>query len=398
MTDTVNLHRARRPRRRRPRRASSSAPRPISPGSSSAVRPIIEAVRLEGDVALARFAREFDKAEVDPDAIAATPREFDEAFGAARARRCATRWSSPPATSASSTRTRSPRRCGCTRSGPAPSPATASRPIPSVACYVPRGKGAFPSVAMMTTIPAVVAGVKEIVIVTPPGPGRRHRRRDAGRGAHGRRRQGLQGRRRAGRRRRRLRHRDRPAVRQGRRAGQPLGGRGQAAPGRRHRHRHAGRAERADRPGRRHRRRPARRARSPDRGRARPGQLRLSRHLEPTRRRGGAGGDPGLLGADGRAARRLLRRPCCAARAAASCSPRTIEAAIAFVNDYAPEHSRCCRRSRSPISAASSNAGEILLGEHTPMTLGNFVARAEPRAADEPAGPAPPRPSRCSTS
>jgi histidinol dehydrogenase len=39
-----------------------------------------------------------------------------------------------------------------------------------VACYVPRGKGAFPSAAMMTTIPAKVAGVKEICIITPPGP------------------------------------------------------------------------------------------------------------------------------------------------------------------------------------------------------------------------------------
>ena len=33
------------------------------------VRPIIEAVRTEGDVALARFAREFDKSPVNPDAI-----------------------------------------------------------------------------------------------------------------------------------------------------------------------------------------------------------------------------------------------------------------------------------------------------------------------------------------
>ncbi len=43
-------------------------------------------------------------------------------------------------------------------------------PIPSVACYVPRGKGAFPSVALMTTIPAKVAGVEDISIITPPGP------------------------------------------------------------------------------------------------------------------------------------------------------------------------------------------------------------------------------------
>ena len=43
-------------------------------------------------------------------------------------------------------------------------------PIRSVALYVPRGKGAFPSVTMMTAVPAVVAGVPEIAIVTPPAP------------------------------------------------------------------------------------------------------------------------------------------------------------------------------------------------------------------------------------
>ena len=114
---------------------------------------IIAAVRDEGDEALARFAREFDKAPVEADAIAATPADFDAA------ERRSTRGArgdgiSPPSPSAASMRTRSPRRCGCTRSGPAPSPASARGPIPSVACYVPRGKGAFPRVALMTTIPA----------------------------------------------------------------------------------------------------------------------------------------------------------------------------------------------------------------------------------------------------
>ena len=42
-------------------------------------------------------------------------------------------------------------------------------PIPSVACYVPRGKGSFPSVLMMNAIPAVVAGVKRVIVITPPG-------------------------------------------------------------------------------------------------------------------------------------------------------------------------------------------------------------------------------------
>ncbi|MEM6667144.1 MAG: histidinol dehydrogenase, partial [Pseudomonadota bacterium] len=43
-------------------------------------------------------------------------------------------------------------------------------PVESVACYVPRGKGSFPSVVLMTAIPAVVAGVPNPVIITPPGP------------------------------------------------------------------------------------------------------------------------------------------------------------------------------------------------------------------------------------
>ncbi|MGK7940223.1 MAG: histidinol dehydrogenase [Crocosphaera sp.] len=41
-------------------------------------------------------------------------------------------------------------------------------PIPSVGLYVPRGKGAFPSMMLMLTIPAMVAGVKQIVVCTPP--------------------------------------------------------------------------------------------------------------------------------------------------------------------------------------------------------------------------------------
>ena len=43
-------------------------------------------------------------------------------------------------------------------------------PIQRVALYSPRGKGSFPSVTLMTAIPAVVAGVPEPVILTPPGP------------------------------------------------------------------------------------------------------------------------------------------------------------------------------------------------------------------------------------
>ncbi len=41
-------------------------------------------------------------------------------------------------------------------------------PIVDVCLYVPRGKGSFPSVLLMLGVPAVVAGVENIVVVTPP--------------------------------------------------------------------------------------------------------------------------------------------------------------------------------------------------------------------------------------
>jgi len=42
-------------------------------------------------------------------------------------------------------------------------------PINRVGCYVPGGGAAYPSSALMTVIPAKVAGVKEIAVTTPPG-------------------------------------------------------------------------------------------------------------------------------------------------------------------------------------------------------------------------------------
>jgi histidinol dehydrogenase len=44
------------------------------------------------------------------------------------------------------------------------------RPLARVGLYVPGGRAAYPSTVLMTAIPARVAGVSEIVLVTPPGP------------------------------------------------------------------------------------------------------------------------------------------------------------------------------------------------------------------------------------
>ncbi|HUO86628.1 MAG TPA: histidinol dehydrogenase [Thermoanaerobaculia bacterium] len=43
------------------------------------------------------------------------------------------------------------------------------RPLARVGCYVPGGRASYPSTAIMTVVPACVAGVGEVVVVTPPG-------------------------------------------------------------------------------------------------------------------------------------------------------------------------------------------------------------------------------------
>ena len=133
------------------------------------VRPIVEAVRSEGDTALARFARQFDKAPVDEDRLAATPADFAAAqnslgrdireaiaFAAGNIRRFH-EWQMPE-----------PQWLEEIRPGVFAGEKTTA--IPSVACYIPRGKGSFPSSVLMTCIPAAVAGVVDICIITPPGP------------------------------------------------------------------------------------------------------------------------------------------------------------------------------------------------------------------------------------
>ena len=133
------------------------------------VRPIIQAVKDEGDVALARFAREFDKSPVTPDAIAATPQDFDNAL-----MRLDQEVLKALEFAVESIRKfhqdQKPEEMWLHEIRPGAFAGDRFIPVPSVACYVPRGKGAFPSVVMMTTIPAVVAGVKDVCIITPPGP------------------------------------------------------------------------------------------------------------------------------------------------------------------------------------------------------------------------------------
>jgi len=43
-------------------------------------------------------------------------------------------------------------------------------PLDRVGCYVPGGSAAYPSTVLMNLIPARVAGVRELVVISPPGP------------------------------------------------------------------------------------------------------------------------------------------------------------------------------------------------------------------------------------
>src|SRR5215510_11110889 len=45
-----------------------------------------------------------------------------------------------------------------------------TRPVARAGCYVPGGRASYPSTVLMTVIPAQVAGVREVVLCSPPGP------------------------------------------------------------------------------------------------------------------------------------------------------------------------------------------------------------------------------------
>ena len=136
---------------------------------TESVESILKAVKEDRDQALVRFAREFDQAELNADAIKVQAEEFEKAFEFVDADVVeAIRFAADSIRIFHQGQLPEPMRMNEVRPGVFCGEKV--NPIPSVACYVPRGKGSFPSVVLMTTIPAVVAGVPKICILTPPGP------------------------------------------------------------------------------------------------------------------------------------------------------------------------------------------------------------------------------------
>ncbi len=132
-------------------------------------RPIIDAVKAEGDHALVRYAKLFDKADITADSVAATAGDFDYAFDTLDANMINVLEYAAENIRAFQ-QEQMPGEMWMKEIRPGVLVGERISPIDSVACYSPRGKGSFPSVTLMTAIPAVVAGVPEPVILTPPGP------------------------------------------------------------------------------------------------------------------------------------------------------------------------------------------------------------------------------------
>ena len=131
------------------------------------VRRIVQSVRRDGDRALRRYAKRWDGLG-DRDPLRVSEREMQAALSAASPElriaietaagniRRFCEWQKP----AGWERVQQGRRLG-----------QLVRPLASVGCYVPGGRYPLPSTLLMTVIPAQVAGVKDIRVVSPrPAP------------------------------------------------------------------------------------------------------------------------------------------------------------------------------------------------------------------------------------
>ncbi len=143
-------------------RASSAETR----GVSEAVRAILERVEREGDAALHALTRahdgvDLDRLEVPRAAIERARAALDAALvaGLERAKRNLTRVHAASLPVASEVEVE-------------PGVVVGRRPDPlaAVGIYAPGGRAAYPSSVLMGVVPAVVAGVGEIVVCSPPGP------------------------------------------------------------------------------------------------------------------------------------------------------------------------------------------------------------------------------------
>jgi histidinol dehydrogenase len=146
----------------------------IAQKTISDVDSIVEEVRLKGDMALIRYTREFDGYDPgDMDMLSADSAEIKEA--ALRAEKNmpvlidAIKASRKNIEGYHRKQLESQKNSWMISSGPGKELGQRSIALQRVGLYIPGGRYVYPSTVLMTAIPAIIAGVDEIIICSPPG-------------------------------------------------------------------------------------------------------------------------------------------------------------------------------------------------------------------------------------
>ena len=137
---------------------------------AATVNEIVNNVRENGDKAVAEYTLKFDKVELNADTILVTRDEIEEAYKYVEAND--TGLVDVIKASAKNVRDYHMMQKQYSWFDSKPDGTMLGQkitPIERVGVYVPGGKAAYPSSVLMNIIPAKVAGVEKIVMVTPPG-------------------------------------------------------------------------------------------------------------------------------------------------------------------------------------------------------------------------------------
>ena len=131
------------------------------------VQSIVDQVKAKGDEALFAFTKEFDKAEVSAETVRVGEEEIEEAY-----RQVKPELLEVMKRSLENIRSYHEKQKRNSWFDARPDGTILGQkvtPLASAGVYVPGGKAAYPSSVLMNIIPAQVAGVERIVMVTPPG-------------------------------------------------------------------------------------------------------------------------------------------------------------------------------------------------------------------------------------
>ena len=131
------------------------------------VQAIVDDVKARGDEALFEYTEKFDKVKVTKDTIRVTKEEIDEALEQVDPKLMEVMVKSMKNIRAFHEKQKQLSWFDTTPDGTILGQRVT--PLDSAGLYVPGGKAAYPSSVLMNIIPAEVAGVNRIVMVTPPG-------------------------------------------------------------------------------------------------------------------------------------------------------------------------------------------------------------------------------------